>query len=112
MYFTVNSTKDGYDGKSNAEEGTASAEVMSKAGVSVPVLLDADGKVGRAYGAKTTPHVFIIAADGNVAYIGAPVSRDGKTNYVVNAVTALKAGKPVEPATTKNEGCGVKYAKQ
>ena len=112
VYFTVNSTKDGYDGKSNAEEGTASAEVMSKAGVSVPVLLDADGKVGRAYGAKTTPHVFIIAADGNVAYIGAPVSRDGKTNYVVNAVTALKAGKPVEPATTKNEGCGVKYAKQ
>jgi len=112
VYFAVNSTKDGFNSMSNAEEGSASAEVMSKAGASVPVLLDADGKVGKAYGAKTTPHVFIIAADGNVAYIGAPVSKDGKTNYVVNAVTALKAGKPVEPATTKNEGCGVKYAKQ
>ncbi len=111
IYLMINSTKDGYQGKTSADEGAISAAITSKAGQSVPVLIDADGKVGKAYGAKTTPHVFIVDGTGNVAYIGAPMSADGKTNYIVNAVTALKAGKPVEPSSTKNKGCSVKYAK-
>lgn len=110
VYLTINSTKDGYSGKTSAEEGATSAAVTSKAGQSVPVLIDADGKVGKAYGAKTTPHIFIVDGTGNIAYMGAPMSDDGKTNYIVNTVTALKAGKPVEPSSTKNKGCGVKYA--
>ena len=110
VYLSIDSTKDGHQGKSTATEATDSAAIVAKAGQSNPVLMDADGKVGRAYGAKTTPHIFIIDGTGNVVYIGAPTSDDGKTNYIVNAVTAVKAGKPVEPATTKNKGCGVKYA--
>ncbi|MSQ90714.1 MAG: redoxin domain-containing protein [Phycisphaerales bacterium] len=111
VYLSINSTKDGHQGKTSAEEGAASAAVITKAGQTVPMLVDADGKVGHAYGAKTTPHVFIVDGTGTVVYIGAPASDDGATNYIVNAVTALKAGKPVEPSTTKNKGCGIKYAK-
>lgn len=110
VYLAINSTKDGHQGKSTSTEGTDSANLITKAGASVPMLMDPDGKVGHAYGARTTPHMFIIDGTGNVVYIGAPTSEDGKTNYVVNAVTAIKAGKPVEPATTKNKGCSVKYA--
>ncbi|MSR69285.1 MAG: redoxin domain-containing protein [Phycisphaerales bacterium] len=110
VYLSINSTKDGHQGKSNATDGADSAAIVSKAGQSTPILMDSDGKVGRAYGAKTTPHIFIIDGTGSVVYIGAPTSDDGKTNYIVSAVTALKAGKPVEPATTKNKGCGIKYA--
>ncbi|MSR43981.1 MAG: redoxin domain-containing protein [Phycisphaerales bacterium] len=111
IYLAINSTKDGHQQQTTAVEGAASAAVITKAGQAIPILVDADGKVGRAYGAKTTPHVFIVDGTGNIAYIGAPTSDDGKTNYIVNAVTALKAGKPVAPATTKNKGCGIKYAK-
>ncbi len=110
VYLTIDSTKDGHQGKTSAEEGSAASAVISKAGQSVPVLLDPDGKIGHSYGAKTTPHIFIVNGTGTVAYIGAPTNDDGSTNYIVNAVTAIKAGKPVEPSTTKNKGCGVKYA--
>lgn len=110
VYLTVNSTKDGFDGKSTEQNGIDSTAAIKAQGQSVPVLLDADGKVGRAYGAKTTPHIFIVDAKGTVAYIGAPMSDDGATDYVTNAVTALKAGKPVEPSHTKNKGCSIKYA--
>lgn len=110
VYLTINSTKDGFQDKTTAVEGTDSAAVITKCGQTVPVLMDADGKVGKAYGAKTTPHIFIVDGTGNVVYIGAPMSEDGKTNYIVNAVTAIKGGKPVEPATTKNKGCNIKFA--
>ncbi len=102
VYLSIDSSKNGTPESSKA--------VVTTAGQSTPMLMDTDGKVGRAYGAKTTPHVFIVDGAGNVAYIGAPGSDDGKTDYIVNAVTALKSGKPVEPATTKNKGCGIKYA--
>ena len=107
VYLAINSTN---QGKSVAEEGASSTDVITKAGQSIPVLMDTDGKTGHAYGAKTTPHIFIVDGTGNVVYIGAPMSDDGKTSYIVDAVTAIKAGKPVTPATTKNSGCGVKYA--
>ncbi len=110
VYLTVNSDRDGLNGKSTSQIGADSTAAIVKAGQSVPVLMDADGKVGRAFGAKTTPHVFIIDAKGIVAYIGAPMSDDGATDYITGAVTALKAGKPVEPSRTKNKGCSVKYA--
>ncbi len=80
------------------------------------VLMDTDGKAGMAYGAKTTPHCFVIDAKGNLAYRGAidnAQEKDVKTpvNYVEAAVAELKAGKPVTTADTKSYGCGVKYAK-
>lgn len=79
-------------------------------------LDDSSGKIGRAYGMKTTPHMFVIAKDGTLAYAGAIDDRpssegDPRTarNYVREAVEALLAGKPVPVAQTKPYGCGVKY---
>ncbi len=77
---------------------------------------DSAGTIGRAYDMKTTPHVFVIAADGKLAYDGAMDNRpkpfgDPRTakNYVKAAVENLLAGKPVEVTQTKPYGCAVHY---
>ena len=75
-----------------------------------PILLDGDGKVGHAYGATNTPHLFVIDKSGKLAYAGA-IDDQGKTNYVADAVTALIEGKPVAKPKTKPYGCGVHYAR-
>jgi len=80
-----------------------------------PVLLDEDGAVGRAYGAKTTPHMFVIAPDGTVAYAGAidddnSANKLGATNYVSAALAAVLAGKAPAVAEARPYGCSVKYA--
>ena len=80
-------------------------------------LMDDPGTVGMAYGAKTTPHMFIIDANGKVAYEGAIDDKrsanpeDVKTskNYVAAALEEIKAGKPVTTASTTPYGCSVKY---
>lgn len=80
-------------------------------------LVDADGKVGKAYGARTTPHMYVIAADGKLAYAGAiddkpSTSADdipGAVNHVVTSLADLAAKKPVEPSATTPYGCSVKY---
>lgn len=80
-------------------------------------LMDEPGTMGLAYGAKTTPHMYIIDPSGKVAYNGAIDDKrsthleDVKTakNYVVTALEELKAGKPVTTATTTPYGCTVKY---
>ena len=81
------------------------------------VLLDPTGRVGRAYDAKTTPHMFVIGPDGRVVYNGAiddrpttdPADLDGATRYVAAALAALADGQPADPATTQPYGCSVKY---
>ena len=79
-----------------------------------PVLMDTSGEVGKAYGAKTTPHMFVITADGEVAYAGA-IDDDrsagtlGKTNHVAAALQEVLAGKAVTVAETAPYGCSVKY---
>ena len=80
-------------------------------------LDDHSGTIGHLYGMKTTPHMFVIAADGTLVYDGAIDNRpepygDPRTakNYVRAAVDELLAGKPVEVAQTKPYGCGVHYA--
>ncbi len=80
-------------------------------------LMDTDGSVGKAYDAKVTPHMFIIAADGKLAYDGAIDSKattaaeDVATadKLFVNALEAVLAGKEVAAAKNKPYGCGVKY---
>ena len=91
--------------------------IEEKGSRAMAVLLDADGKVGRAYGAATTPHMFVIAADGTLQYAGAiddnpswdPKTVDGAHNHVAAALDALLAGKSVAVAETKPYGCSVKY---
>jgi len=80
-------------------------------------LMDADGKVGRAYGARTTPHMYVIDARGTLVYAGAIDNRPtsstsdvaGATNHVKVALAETLAGKPVGVAQTRAYGCSVKY---
>lgn len=87
-----------------------------KNGINYAVLYDETGKVGHAYDAKTTPHLFIVGKDGKVAYNGAidddPPGRKDKTarlNFVGLGLNAEKSGKNPDPASTKPYGCSVKY---
>lgn len=87
-----------------------------KYGIDYPVLYDLSGDVGRAYDAKTTPHMYIIDEDGTLLYDGAidddPAGRrdrDERANYVDGGLEDHAGGRPVEPATTKPYGCSVKY---
>lgn len=80
-------------------------------------LMDADGKIGRAYGARTTPHMYVIDAKGTLVYAGAIDNRPtastsdiaGATNHVKAALAETLAGKPVSVAQTRAYGCSVKY---
>jgi len=93
------------------------AKGAEKGAAPTAVLLDPDGTVGRAYGAKTTPHMYVVDGEGVLRYEGAidsVPSTDaddiaGATNYVAGAIQAVKAGEDVEPATTQAYGCSVKY---
>jgi len=82
-----------------------------------PVLDDHKGTVGTAYGAKTTPHMFVIDGTGTVVYEGAidddATGDKGKQarNYVAEALDDVTTGQPVKLAETKPYGCSVKYAK-
>jgi glutathione peroxidase-family protein len=78
------------------------------------MLLDPDGKVGKMFHARTTPHMFVITGDGTLAYDGAidddpRGSKSEKTNYIEAAFTELNAGKSVTMSVTRPYGCSVKY---
>jgi peroxiredoxin len=93
--------------KTTAEQGAAPTAV----------LLDPDGGVGRLYGAKTTPHMFIVDPAGVLIYKGAIDDKPttdvedvkGATNYVRQALAEAMAGKPVSAPETRAYGCSVKY---
>ncbi len=95
----------------------ANREFTKKHDLPYPILDDRSGRVGRAYGAQTTPHMFIIDQDGTIVYNGAidnaplgKVQGDGtKINYVDQALAELTAGKAVTAPTTRPYGCTVKY---
>jgi len=100
-----------------ADKSEAIKKWAAEKKVEYPILLDAPGTIGKAYGAKTTPHIFIIDQKGTLAYMGAPDSQNEEKdqekvrNYVEEAVTALLSGSTVATAQTKPYGCTVKYKK-
>jgi len=110
VWLTVNST--------NYMDAEANAAFAKNEGITWPVLVDQDGSVGHAYGAATTPHMFVIDASGTVVYEGA-IDNDprgnneagGRTNYVAQAVDDVLAGQTVSTPETKPYGCSVKYKK-
>jgi peroxiredoxin len=115
VWLNVNSSAPGKEGNfTPAEIETKFKERNAK---STAYLIDADGTVGRAYGAKTTPHMFLIDATGKVIYAGGiddKPSTDqadiaGAKNYVQAALDEALAGKPVSVATSTPYGCSVKY---
>ncbi len=88
----------------------------AKHGLSFPILMDPKGKVGKMYGATSTPHCYVIDKKGKLVYMGAidddpSGSKKEATNYVADAIGAVLAGKDVETPRTKAYGCGVKYAR-
>lgn len=114
VWLLVNSTHTGH------RDFPLNATKVEEWQVKHPVLMDSDGKVGRMYSARTTPHMYIIHRDGNLAYQGAidsnrdrnPARRGDQTvNYVGQALEQLIAGETVTTAETRPYGCSVKYAK-
>ncbi|MEM9938168.1 MAG: redoxin family protein [Pseudomonadota bacterium] len=105
-------------GKQGHTDG-AGAEAINAARGAAPTytIMDPAGDIGRAYSAKTTPHMFVIKGDGEIAYAGAIDSiRSSKvddiaeaTNYVTAALESVAAGEPVEIDSTAPYGCSVKY---
>jgi hypothetical protein len=99
------------------EADAALAKNAERGAAPTYVILDSSGDIGRAYDAKTTPHMYVIQGDGELAYEGAIDSiRSARvsdiaeaTNYVSAALTAVAAGNAPEVANSKPYGCSVKY---
>ncbi len=97
----------------------AKARAASEKWAASTTILDPAGTIGRAYAAKTTPHMFIIGTDGTLLYDGAIDDKPtadkadipGSKNYVRAALADIAAGKPVSVSSSRAYGCSVKYAK-
>jgi len=92
-------------------------EFRKKNEINYPTLLDADGKVGQGYGAKTTPHMFVIDKEGVLVYAGSMDDdryggSENPRNYVTEAVQAALDGSTVPVSRTRPFGCSVKYKNQ
>jgi peroxiredoxin len=115
-WISIISSAPGEQGYVSAEQANTLSQ--SRGVYADYVVLDPDGTIGRKYNAKTTPHMFLIDADGVLQYMGAiddkpsarPSSLEGATNYALAAWQSLKAGEPIEETSTKPYGCSVKYA--
>ncbi|MBZ0190008.1 MAG: thioredoxin family protein [Candidatus Obscuribacterales bacterium] len=115
VWLAICSSADGSQGSSRSEEHAQVFE--SKDAAPTAVLIDKDGKVGKAYGAKTTPHMFVVGKAGKLIYAGAIDDKRGvdqqeiKTanNYVKKALDEALAGKPVSTSSSMPYGCSVKY---
>ncbi len=116
VWLTINS---GAPGQQGHMTGPEARQFVAGAGAKpTAYLLDPGGQVGKAYGAKTTPHLYVIDAQGRLVYRGAiddkPTADAGDIatarNHVIEAIREVKAGKPVSVAETRPYGCSVKYA--
>src|SRR5205809_647790 len=115
VWLTIDSSAPGLEGNLTAEQANAKmAEWKTKQSA---LVLDPDGKAGGSYGAKNTPHMFVINPEGKIVYEGAidskatpnPADITSSTNYVKVALEESLAGKTVSNANTKPYGCSVKY---
>ncbi|MCQ8186575.1 redoxin family protein [Parvularcula maris] len=116
VWVQVISSAEGKQGYADAARAT---ELNAERGAEPAyVLLDADGSMGRAYAAKTTPHMFIIDGEGTLRYNGAidtipssnPADIKRADNYVSTALSQMKNGGEVVTKVSKPYGCSVKYA--
>ena len=116
VWLTINSTHPGhfeYKTPAVMQSWLASKNASPKA-----MLFDRDGSIGKEYGARTTPHMYVIDPKGKLVYMGAIDDKrsanpeDVKTakNFVRAALDETMAGKPVTMASTVPYGCSIKYA--
>ena len=114
-WLSINSSAPGKQGHLTPE--TAQVFLEEQGASPSALLLDPDGTVGKQYGAKTTPHLFVLNPDGVLIYHGAMDDRPSTDpqdvpeahNYVEAAVDEALAGQPVSTPTTQPYGCSVKY---
>ncbi len=118
IWFTVISSAPGEQGYVTAAQEN---DYVKRTGAApTAVLLDPNGDLGHLYGAKTTPHMFVINPQGRLIYDGAiddkPTTEQsdiaGANNYVTAALQESMAGKPVAVAASRPYGCSVKYPHQ
>jgi peroxiredoxin len=115
VWLSICSSSAGKQGNDTPEGHAKTAK--DKGTASTAILLDDSGEVGRLYGAKTTPHMFVIDAEGNLRYMGAidsiasakAADIEKAENYVAAALDALLKGESPKTTETKSYGCSVKY---
>ena len=116
VWLSVNSThRSHYDFKKPAE---MLAWAQKQGAAPSATLMDLEGKIGRAYAARTTPHMYVIDAKGTLVYAGGiddkpsanPADVKTAKNYVNAALADVLAGQPVAQAVTRAYGCSVKYS--
>jgi hypothetical protein len=115
VWLMINSGAPGKQGHMSPAE--AKAQFARDASKATNYLLDPRGVVGKGYGAKTTPHLFIVDAKGALVYQGGIDDKPtasvadiaGARNHVTAALAEMKAGKPVSVAESRPYGCSVKY---
>jgi peroxiredoxin len=115
VWLTIHSGAPGTQGHLTPEQ--ANAYIRANGVASAAYIPDPSGTIGRAYGARTTPHMFVIDPKGTLVYAGgiddiqsANSSDIAKArNFVSLALADLRAGRPVETATSRPYGCSVKY---
>ncbi len=115
VWLSINS---GHPGAQGDFEPTQVAEWMKRTGAAPTAYFrDQDGKVGRLYDARTTPHMYVVDGNGTLVYAGGidsiPSGRVADIakaiNYVTEALADLKAGRPVRTPHSQSYGCSIKY---
>src|ERR1041385_9085316 len=115
VWLTIDSSAPGLEGNLTADQ--ANAKMADWKTKQTALVLDPDGKAGRSYGAKNTPHMFVINPEGKIVYEGAidskatanPADITTATNYVKVALDEALAGKTVTTPNSRPYGCSVKY---
>ena len=112
IWLAINSGAYGTEGSGQA----TNARAARRWDIEHPILLDESGSVGKAYGAKTTPHMYVIDPSGQLVFAGAfsnaplgSVTGDREINHVDDALAAVASGQPIATARPKPWGCSVKY---
>lgn len=115
VWLSINSGAPGKQGQ--LDGAAANALISTSSGAQTAYLLDPEGKAGKAYGAKTTPHMYVIDGQGVLRYMGGIDSIQSAdaadipkaTQYVKQALAELAGGKPVSVPVSQPYGCSVKY---
>ena len=116
VWLSIISSAEGKQGSVSAEE--ANKLTTDRNAAPSHVVLDQEGTIGRAYDARTTPHMYIIDAEGKLAYMGGivdkptadPADIKDAQNYVRTALSEIKNGQAVSTPSSRPYGCSVKYA--
>ena len=115
VWLAINSTRD--DSPDYLSPAQLGRWMSDKGAATTATLMDEDGKVGQAYSARVTPHMYSVNAQGRLAYAGAIDSISSAreadiakaTNYVRQGLTELLAGKPLSTPTSQAYDCSIKY---